>query len=638
VVRSGRRAAGAALAAALLLTAACTGNGSGSPTPSTETETDAGGDDVIRAFAAAWPEADIAAFRGIVDQPAVAAHDIAAHVAELEITDTQVALVGDLDCGSSSCTEHARVTQELAGVGPWTYQTLITADLHQGQWLVAWSPTTFHPDLSEVTTLARHRTVPPRAPIVDRSGVALTPERKIVRIGVVPKKTRKATYDDLTDILSIDTASLRDRVSAAQPDWFVPVIDLRRPEYLPLREDLLAVPGIVIDSGTRALAPTAEWGRAVLGTVAPATEDTLKNAGDLALPTDEVGASGLQYAFQRQLAGEPGVTIDLVEKSSGDVINQILARRPKAGRPLQTSLDIGIQNAAEKAVSDATDVTALVVVKASTGEVLATANAPGPTSYNTAFVGQYAPGSTFKVVSGATLLSRGVVTPNTRVTCPDTTVVDGKQFKNYERGIAPPNPTFAQAFAASCNTTMVDRADRVSGAQLARMATAFGLGADWQVGLDAYSGSVPADTDLVTRAADMIGQGKVVTSPLAMAMVAAAVDSGVARTPTLLPGEAPGTRVGPIEPKVDADLQQMMRLVVTQGTGTSVNLPGLPVYAKTGTAEFAKGNGTGTNAWMIGYRGDLAFAVLVANGSSGAHDAAPIIDALLTDLPPSAYR
>jgi cell division protein FtsI/penicillin-binding protein 2 len=623
------------LAAAFLLSTACTG---GSPSPVADSDTGVDGGDVISSFAAAWPDADVAGFRGLVDQPVVAAHDIAAHDAELEIRNTEVTPAGDLDCGGSTCTEHARVSHQLAGAGVWNYETLITAELHQGQWLVVWSPSTFHPDLSEVTTFVRHRVLPPRAPIVDRSGVALTPERAIVRVGVVPRKVRKATYEQLTDTLSIDPDSLRDRVSAAQPDWFVPVIDLRRRDYLPLRDDLLAVPGIVVDSGTRALAPTAEWGRAVLGTVAPATEDTLKNAGPLALPTDEVGANGLQYAFQRQLAGRPGLTIDLVEKSSGDVINQILSRRARPGTQLETSLDIAAQTAAEKAVSRAVDTTALVVVKASTGEVLAAANAPGATTYNTAFVGQYAPGSTFKVISGAALLQRGVVTPHTRVRCPDTTVVDGKRFKNYENGIAPPDPTFAQAFAASCNTTMVDRADRITGEQLARTAKQFGIGADWRLGLDAFSGSTPADSDLVTRAADMIGQGKVEASPLAMAMIAAAVDSGVARTPTLLPGEAPGARLGAIDPEVDADLRQMMRLVVTSGTGQAVNLPGKPVYAKTGTAEYARPNGTGTNAWMIGYRGDVAFAVLVENGASGAHDAAPIVSSLLADLPPAIYR
>ena len=88
---------------------------------------------------------------------------------------------------------------ELAGVGPWTYETLIRAQLNQGQWLVTWAPSTFHPDLTEVTTLVRHRKLPARAPILDRNGIALTPERAIVRVGVVSDKVKKATYEDLTE-------------------------------------------------------------------------------------------------------------------------------------------------------------------------------------------------------------------------------------------------------------------------------------------------------------------------------------------------------------------------------------------------------------------------------------------------------
>lgn len=634
-VARARRWPVAGMVAATLLLSACTG---GSSTPAEPTDTGPSGGDVIGEFAATWPEADVQSLRGIVDEPAVAAHDIAAHEAELQILDTEVAPQGDLECDGDSCREHATVTHELAGVGEWSYDTLIKAQLNQGQWLVEWTPATFHPDLTEVTTLVRHRELPPRAPILDRTGAALTPERAIVRIGVVPRQVRRATYEELNDILAIDTDALRDRVTASEPDWFVPVIDLRKPDYRPLREALLKVPGISIDTARRALAPTADWGRAVLGTVGPATEETLKAAGPLALPTDEVGASGLQLAYQQQLAGTPGVAIDLVEKATGDVLNHVWTKKPEPGKPLETSLDLRVQNAAERAVARARTTTALVAIKASTGEVLATANAPGPTSYNTAFVGQYAPGSTFKVVSASALIDEGVVRPSDRVTCPDTTTVGGKEFTNYEPGIVGPNPTFAQAFAASCNTTMVDFADEITGKQLAAMGARYGLGSDWDIGLDAYSGSVPADQDLVTRAADMIGQGKVLASPLAMAMVAATVDSGVARTPTLLPGLKPGQRLSALPPRVREDLQSMMRLVVTQGTGVSVNLAGTPVYAKTGTAEYAKGKGTGTNAWMIGYRGDLAFAVFVADGTSGAHDAAPIVASFLAEVPRSAYR
>ncbi len=630
---------GLATLGGVVLLAACTGN-SADPTPGGETTAGTAGVRVIEEFAAAWPRADADTLRGIVKQPAVAASDIAAHMAELGITQTQVTPDGEPECGDDSCREQAKVTHQLEGAGTWSYETQIKSHLDQGQWLVEWTAGTFHPDLTELTTLVRHRTAPPRAPILDRNGVALTPEREILRVGVVPRDVRPMTYTRLADLLRVDVVPLRDRVTAAPPDWFVAVIDLRQKDYQPLRADLLRVPGIAIDTAKRALAPTAEWGRAVLGTVGPATSDALKNAGPYALPTDEVGTAGLQLAYQQRLAGTPGVTIDLVEEGRrAEVVNHLLVRRPVPGQPLETTLDLAAQDAAERAVAGATDVTAAVAVKASTGEILAAANAPGPTTYNTAFVGRYAPGSTFKVVSSATLLMKGVVTPDAPVACPDSTVVGGKIFKNYDPGIVSGDTSFAQAFAASCNTTIVGFADRITGDDLADTGTQFGIGAQWDTGLDSFSGSVPADDDLVTRAADMIGQGQVETSPLGMAMVAAAVDSGVSRTPTLLPGVLPGTRLTELDAATVGQLQEMMRLTVTSGTATAVDLPGVPVYAKTGTAEFdLASGGTGTNAWMIGYRGDVAFAVLVENGESGAHDAAPVVAALLDGLPDALYR
>lgn len=630
----------AALLATALLTTACTDDGGRTADPPRvgETTPEVSGGEVIEKLAAVWPEASAAHLRGIVDMPKAAANDIAALVAELEILGTKVRLTGDLDCGDDSCEQYVTVTHQLAGAEEWSYETLVKSRLDQGQWLVEWLPGTFHPDVTEIATLERTRTLPARASILDRTGIALTPEREIVRVGLEPRRVRPTTYSELADVLEIDTAALEERVQAAQPTWFVSVIDLRRPDYAPLGQRLLEVPGVVIDTSRRALAPTAEWGRAVLGTVGPATADTLETAGPLAEATDEVGVSGLQQAYQQELAGIPGISIDLVEKSTGEVLNEVLRREPVPGQPLETSLDFRAQSVAEKALVGATDTTAVVVVKASTGEILASANGPGATSYPTAFVGHYAPGSTFKVVSAAALIDSRVVKTDTVVECPDTTVVDGKRFKNYEPGIVAADPTFAQAFAASCNTTMVERAADLTGAQLSKMAARFGVGATWQLGLDAFSGSAPADADLVTRAADMIGQGKVEASPLLMAMIAATVDSGVARTPTLLPALAPGSRLRPLDPDLRSDLQDMMRLTVTDGTGSSVDLPGLPVHAKTGTAEFDEDGQLGTNAWMIGFRGDVAFAVLVENGSSGAHDAAPIVKDLLQQLPADLYN
>jgi cell division protein FtsI/penicillin-binding protein 2 len=66
--------------------------------------------------------------------------------------------------------------------------------------------------------------------------------------------------------------------------------------------------------------------------------------------------------------------------------------------------------------------------------------------------------------------------------------------------------------------------------------------------------------------------------------------------------------------------------VVTSGTAAGVGFPP-GVFGKTGTAQF--GNGTQAHGWFIGYRGDLAFAVLVEGGGTGADSAGPVANAFL---------
>jgi cell division protein FtsI/penicillin-binding protein 2 len=450
---------------------------------------------------------------------------------------------------------------------------------------------------------------------------------------------KPSSYPVLDRLLDIDVASLRSKVKSAEPDSFVEIYPMRRPEYDDIRGQLLKVPGILINTGLMSLAPTAAWARPVLGKVSDATPETLAAAGPLAESTDQIGDSGLQLAYQQQLAGRPGGTVDLVDRKSGDVVRTLWRVRPVAGQPLVTTLDYDVQQAAEHALAGQTKTTALVAVQANTGKILAAANGPEITAENLAFTGELPPGSTFKVISVAALIQAGIVAPDDRVSCPDTTVVAGKRFSNYEKGIVGAGSTLVDAFAASCNTTVVGFATQLDDQALQQAVREFGIGASWDLGIDAYSGSVPRPTDLVDRAASMIGQGRVLMSPLAMAMIAAAVDAGQPFKPELVPARHTG---GPSEAglpeSLDADLKTMMRAVVTEGTGTALDLPGLPVYAKTGTAEYGPSGHTSTHAWMIGFRGNLAFAVFVEGGESGAHDAAPVAVDFLNALPASAYR
>jgi cell division protein FtsI/penicillin-binding protein 2 len=121
----------------------------------------------------------------------------------------------------------------------------------------------------------------------------------------------------------------------------------------------------------------------------------------------------------------------------------------------------------------------------------------------------------------------------------------------------------------------------------------------------------------------MIGQDRIVATPLAMAGVAAAVANGRWRAPRLLATD-PGAAGPELATTELGTLRALMRGVVTHGSGTALAATPGNVAGKTGTAEFGGGSPPATHAWFICFRGDLALAVLVEKGRSGGAVAAPI--------------
>jgi cell division protein FtsI/penicillin-binding protein 2 len=238
-------------------------------------------------------------------------------------------------------------------------------------------------------------------------------------------------------------------------------------------------------------------------------------------------------------------------------------------------------------------------------------------------------------VSTLALLERGL-TPGETVDCPAALSVDGKQFHNAEHEILGPT-SFALDFAHSCNTAFASLAPRVAGAALPTAARALGIGRGRRLGVPNFPGSVPAPRDPVELAAEAFGQGRILVSPLVLADAAAAVARGRWRPPRLLlePAPAPSASESPLPAGPLATLRTLLRAVVTTGTGTALAAqPGAPVYGKTGTAETGANNPPRTDAWFIGYQGDVAFAALVANTNNGFGGtiAAPIAARFLTRL------
>jgi cell division protein FtsI/penicillin-binding protein 2 len=225
------------------------------------------------------------------------------------------------------------------------------------------------------------------------------------------------------------------------------------------------------------------------------------------------------------------------------------------------------------------------------------------------------------VITTASLLEHGF-DPGSSVPCPASILVDGRTFRNFE-GESGAQSTFDEDFAISCNTAFISLAPRLSASALTATALEFGIGRNKDLPFGTAGSHVPASTDAVSHAAMMIGQDRIVVTPLAMAGVAATVASGRWRAPRLLTTDP--KVVGPALPANDlATLRTLMRKVVLSGSGTALaSTPGEPA-CKTGTAEFGGGNPPPTHAWFICFRGDLALSVLVERGRSGGTVAAPI--------------
>ena len=273
---------------------------------------------------------------------------------------------------------------------------------------------------------------------------------------------------------------------------------------------------------------------------------------------------------------------------------------------------------------------ALVAVRASTGQVLAAVSVPEAYQFDQALDGEFPPGSTFKVITATALIQKGL-SPSSPATCPPSLTVDGEQFHNAE-GDAPTS-TMQGAFAESCNTAFINLATtHLQLDSLPAVAASYGLGRVPQIGLAAFGGSVPTPGDQAGLAQTAIGQAKVVVSPLDLAMVAAAVDTGVVRAPRWshgAPDDAAPARTLP--PAVTAGLRQMMAQVVASGTATGTGLPA-GTYAKTGTAEYGTGTPQPTDAWLIGYRGDIAFAMVLQGTGNGGPTDGPIVARFLDAL------
>lgn len=508
-----------------------------------------------------------------------------------------------------------------------------------------------------------------RGTIMDREGRLLASTRLARSVYLWPRQqTReqwKAIAARLHPILNVSENEILRRLEKAGYNSALPVRisqNLSPAAFVAISEQAPQLPGVEIFSESSRQYPHGSLAAHVLGYVGEATEEDMAAHPDY--PSGMiVGRMGIERLANKQLEGAWGSRLIEVDARGREL--RVLGSKPaRAGDSLQVTLDLDLQQAAERALSNRRGAVAVLDVK--TGEVLVLASGPtfDPSIFtrpvtrtewdrlqgssqpflNRALQG-YPPGSTFKVVTAVAGMQTGKFSPSSVIGTSAFLSLGGIQFWESSRhgyGVI----GFPKAIAVSSNTFFF-RVGMAAGPEaLAHWGKILGIGSTSNMGLEGgSSGSIPIPSekeklygepwyagDTVSMS---IGQGLVQATPLELAVMTAAIANGGKRVhPHLLMSETNTPALQPeatgIRPEVLRVIQQGLVNTVQQGTARRLNDGTIPLTAgKTGTSEVPGGK---PNAMFVGYgpasNPEIAIAVVVENGGYGGVTAVPIAQAV----------
>jgi hypothetical protein len=425
--------------------------------------------------------------------------------------------------------------------------------------------------------------------------------------------------------------------------------------------------GGLLGAGDTPLPPNGSpnLAKGLLGSIAAASSHEQAELAALrAKPGEPVGVAGLQDLYDERLAGSAGVQV-VASAVQGYAVTPpsapLYVGPPETPKPLKVTLDRRTQQWAEQALGSASAQATLVVVKASTGELLAVANTAPTGTAPAADYGlssQQPPGPVFGLASTLALLRSPAASQQTqetyqlttRIDCSQPYTVGGQVFRNTQG----PNLAGVQLGAAvegGCVTGLARVSADVTPKALQTAAYDLGLAtpkstsgdapglltvAD-QLGTPAFHGTVPPtdeepETDAVHHAENMVGEGQVLVSPLSMARAVSTVASGTRRSVRLIvdPPARQEDQPKDLNPGETEALRLLLSKGVTEQGGSAHALAALgDVHALAGTAGYGTGKGQRRQAWCVGYLGDYAFAVLVPNAGGNATQAVTIASKFL---------
>lgn len=391
----------------------------------------------------------------------------------------------------------------------------------------------------------------------------------------------------------------------------------------------------------------------------------------------ENGLSGLEKAYQNTLMKGGGVFAGVLADAGNTAMEQFGYRiwdtTGVQKLNIKTTLDYHMQEIVEEVMDRMVDRGAVVIVDILNGDLLAIASRPGfnPARIGAALhdpaqplfnraLGEYTPGSIFKIVTAAAALEKGI-SPEETFDCPGYAMLGDLMMKcwSYDEG-GHGTLNMTEAFAQSCNTYFIALGQQVGKNDIIAMADKLGLGRRtglYLQGMDEPYGLLPNTMGYASPAevANLsIGQGDLLISPVQAAnLVSAIANGGILNRISMIDciinerGEKIRNIKSPawervLDKKTAETLQKMMKMTVEDGTGRLANIKGFGGSAgKTGSAEtgWIQDDRDVLHAWFVGYfpvdEPRYAMCVFIEDGTSGGKSAAPVfaeISARIMDL------
>jgi penicillin-binding protein 2 len=530
---------------------------------------------------------------------------------------------------------------------------------------------------------------PPRGLILDRHGTRLAENRPSFDVNFTPKDAGDAgrVLTELAAHLQSPPEDLLAKVKHSRGlAAFRPVLmrqDIGRDVLGVVEARRVDLPGVTVQVRLRRNYLYRMNASHVIGYLGEVSLEELKSGDHPGLRSgDLIGKSGVERAFDEFLRGEPGGR-QVEVNANGQVMRVLRTVSARPGRNLVLTLDRELQQRAEELLDGVAG--AAVAVDPANGHVLALASSPsfdqntfvsGIASEawesliahpfrpleNKAIQGEYPPGSTFKIVTALAGLEEKAIDETTAFDCGGFLNYAGRDYRCWKKE-GHGRVDVRRALAESCDVFFYRTGQRLGVDRLAWYAKAFGLGARSGIGLDQESrGLIPSSTWKKKRfgvpwqegetLSVSIGQGYNLTTPLQMALLAAAVGNGGIRyRPLIL------QRVETIEGEIalQAEPQEIGRLPVSprnlkivqegiwsavngeRGTARRVHLSDIEIAGKTGTSQVVGRKDSGDeyipphlkpHAWFVCYAPavapKIAVAVVVENGEHGSSAAGPI--------------